>query len=162
MKKVKIILMSLLFGLLTTAASAQYKVMYLTLGAWEENKFTSAEKYGCVCGGGTNCICGIGSYLNYISVPQSPGDLGHINIKVISQVLSGNTLLLNFSKVDLKLKSNDFTQKTEVKIDTAIAHSLGYESLIILKGKYSFIGNTSVRLNVKRGSKIVFPPNSKH
>lgn len=104
----------------------------------------------CFCGQGAyDCPCGFVNYTDF-EAPNIP--VGQIVIVVSSQVVSGNTLQINFKeKLKMKLKRNDFVQEEAVLIISDVAKSLGYKSITILPGTYKIKDNISIAFNIEKG-----------
>lgn len=136
-----------LFALSINTASAQLNTLILKQGNYQ----TEVNPKGCTCGMGIfDCICGIAKFHNYNSVSEIHLPKGQIYIVISSQAIVENTLQLKFKdRLAMKLKSNDFIQKEEVSLDSTSSFSLGYDSVTILPGKYTFKSDNSLTVNIR-------------
>lgn len=153
-----ITLSSLFFILFSTEVIAQQRAQ--TGIVLKQGNYTTASEnpndlFGhCSCGTAQfDCLCG---FVDYHDMNEAVA-YGQVVVGVSSHVVSGNTLQIKFKeKLKMNLKTNDFTQKEKVIINSEVAKSLGYKTITILPGKYTIKGENSITFNIERGEAM--PP----
>ena len=152
-----ITLSSLFFILFSTVAIAQQRAQ--TGIVLKQGNYTTASEnpndlFGhCSCGiAQFDCLCG---FVDYHDINEAVV-VGQIVVGVSSHEVLGNTLKIIFKeKLKMKLKTNDFTQKEKVIINSEVAKSLGYKSITILPGNYTIRGENSITFNIERGEALI-------
>jgi hypothetical protein len=156
---VSVLCMVLLSAAFSSVCVGQIKNAGGANATFQEGGWTKANDplspFVCQCNGGSDCICAMIAYCGICKT----GAPNTFTLSVASQTIVGNSLKVMFSTasgstgsagIPPSVKHTDFTQKEEVRMDTAIAHGLGYAEIAILPGKYS-LKNNALSLSIRKG-----------